>query len=156
MPEALPRAFKCLPGFHNTSHDEITLSTSHFSLQCIHSDRCLAVALNLHNMQEEALLKVLLSNSRILGRSVERSLAPAASLLAEMGHSRTDVARMVVQQPFLLTCKPERYEEILSIMQEHGISEKVSYSGSRLVMHYISTKCAGGTSLIRACQFVDR
>jgi len=144
MPEALPRAFKCLLELHNTSYDESTLSTSHFLLQCIHSDRCLAVALNIHHMQEEALLKVLLSNSRILGRSVERSLAPAASLLAEMGHSRADVARMVVQQPFLLTCKPERYEEILSIMQEHGISEKVSYSGARLVMHYLSTKCAGG------------
>ena len=52
----------------------------------------------------------------------------AVSFLSEMGYSNADIARMVLQQPTLLMCKPERYQAILSLMQDLGMSEMVRVS----------------------------
>ena len=76
-------------------------------------------------MQLEGILELLLRHPRTLGASVERTLRPAVSTLKDMGFSRADIARKVVQQPHLLACKPERYKELLCLMQEHGITIEV-------------------------------
>ena len=77
-------------------------------------------------MQEETLLKLFLGYPTILGRSVDRTLAPAVSLLLDMGISQAALPQMLAKQPYLLLCKPERRAEVLSLMQRHGICEEVS------------------------------
>ena len=79
-------------------------------------------------MQWEGILELLLRQPRVLGSSVERTLRPAVSTLTDMGLSRADIARKVVQQPQLLACKPERYKGFLSVMQEYGITIEVPQS----------------------------
>ena len=79
-------------------------------------------------MQWDGILQVLLRLPRLLGSSREEMLRPAVSLLKNMGFSRADIARRVVQQPDLLTCKPERYQDILRVMQEYEITTEVSSS----------------------------
>ena len=81
-------------------------------------------------MQWEGILELLLRQPRLLGSSVERMLRPAVSMLTDMGFSRADIARRVVQQPHLLACKPERYHDILHAMQDYGITIEVSQSPS--------------------------
>ena len=76
-------------------------------------------------MQWEGILTLLLKLPKLLGTSVERTLRPGVSALTDMGFSRADIARKVVQQPLLFYCKPERYLEILRVMQEHGITIEV-------------------------------
>ena len=75
-------------------------------------------------MQGEG-IQLLLKRPRLLASSVERELRPAVSTLTDMGLSRANIARKVVQQPRLLYCKPERYKEILRVMQEYGITIEV-------------------------------
>ena len=83
-------------------------------------------------MQRRGILKLLMRRPRLLASSVETMLRPAVSTLTDLGFSRADIARKVVQNQQLLTCKPERYKEILRVMQEHGIMIKVPLSPSRV------------------------
>ena len=83
-------------------------------------------------MQREGILRLLSKLPSLLASSVEGRLRPAVSTLTDMGLSRADIARKVVRQPRLLYCKPERYTEILRIMQGHGITVEVPPSPSPL------------------------
>ena len=65
---------------------------------------------------------------RLLTSCVETTLRPAVFTLTDIGLSRADLARKVVQHQQLLACKPERYKEILRVMQEHGITTEVPSS----------------------------
>ena len=76
-------------------------------------------------MQWEGIHELLLRQPRLFGANAERTLRPAVSALTEIGFSRADIARKIMQQPLLLYCKPERYREILRVMQEHGITIEV-------------------------------
>ena len=67
---------------------------------------------------------------RLLASCVETTLRPAVFTLTDIGFSRADLARKVVQRQQLLACKPERYNEILRVMQEHGITTEVPSSPS--------------------------
>ena len=69
---------------------------------------------------------MLLRQPRLLGSRVDRTLRPAVSMLTDLGLSRADIAHRVVQQPHLLACKPERYQDILRVMQERGITAEVT------------------------------
>lgn len=77
-------------------------------------------------MQDTALLKLLLTYPRALGMSVDRTLAPAVSVLEGLGYSKAGLARIVVQQPAVLSCKAERLAEIMCVMQDFGLSKEVS------------------------------
>ena len=79
-------------------------------------------------MQWEGILTMLLRLPRLLGLSREETVRPAVSVLRSTGFSRADPARRVVQQPLLLTCKPQRYQDTLGVMQEYGITIEVSLS----------------------------
>ncbi|CAK0782084.1 hypothetical protein CVIRNUC_005550 [Coccomyxa viridis] len=74
----------------------------------------------------EGIHELLLRQPRLFGANAERTLRPAVSALTEIGFSRADIARKIMQQPLLLYCKPERYREILRVMQEHGITIEVA------------------------------
>ena len=79
-------------------------------------------------MQREGILRLLFKLPSLLAFSVEGRLRPAVSTLMDMGLSQADIARKVVQLPQLLYCKPERYKEILCIMQGHGVTIEVPTS----------------------------
>ena len=79
-------------------------------------------------MQRAGMLELLSREPQLLGASVERTLRPGVTALTDMGFSRADIARKVVQQPLLFYCKPERYKEMLRVMQEHGITIEVPSS----------------------------
>ena len=72
------------------------------------------------------MLKLFLGYPTILGRSVDKTLAPAVSLLLDMGIPRAALPQMLAKQPYLLVCRPERHAQILNVMQRHGVSEEVS------------------------------
>ena len=76
-------------------------------------------------MQRAGILDLLLRLPKLLGASVEGTLRPGVSALTDMGFSRAAIARKVVQEPLLFYCKPERYKEMLRVMQEHGITIEV-------------------------------
>ena len=83
-------------------------------------------------MQREGILRLLSKLPSLLALSVEGRLRPAVATLMDMGLSRADIARKVVQQPRLLYCKPERYTEIMRTMQGCGITVEVPPSPSPL------------------------
>ena len=104
-------------------------------------------------MQREGILRLLSKLPSLLALSVEGRLRPAMSTLTDMGLSRADIARKVVQQPHLLYSKPERYREILGIMQGHGITIQVPPSSPPLyhqcaTLTLICKHCSGDPSCL--------
>ena len=81
------------------------------------------------------MLKLFLGYPTILGRSVDKTLAPAVSLLLDMGISPNALPQMLAKQPYLLVCKPERHAEVINVMQRHGVSEEVSVCMSLHFVH---------------------
>ena len=93
------------------------------------NENTLVIAVVTCCMQRAGMLELLSREPKLLGASMS-TLRPAVTALREMGFSQADIARRIVQRPLLLYCKPERYREILHVMQEHGITIEVPPSTS--------------------------
>jgi len=76
-------------------------------------------------MQDEKLVKLLLSAPRLLGMSVDRTLQPAVSVLSEIGVPTAMLAKLAMSSPSILCVKPAKYQAFCAALKQYGIGEQV-------------------------------